>query len=110
MFIELYKRKRYLKMEKLTKTTMDKVASNFGDDLYNFIKATVRKLGHKLNADFTIKLEGYFKFSVDKIGKVKTLFYDTKAQPLRDFYEPIKVKTEDKVYDTSSISNLMKNE
>lgn len=112
-------------MNNIGSESIKAISSNLGSDLYSLMKNSFKKMRYSSEAEFIIKLEKYIEFSIDKIGNVKTLFYDNKAQNLLDFYEPLNVKSEshpmnDYFFDetvgdkskvtieTESISNFMK--
>lgn len=101
-------------MNEISNSILKSASASFGNDLYTFLKSKFLTMNYKNQGDFSEKLQEYFMFSVEKIGKVKTLFYDKKAQPLLDFYEPLKVRDENNtsgIYtNTSSVSYFMRKE
>lgn len=101
------------------------ISTNFGNDVYFAIKEKFKKVKYKNEADFISKVEDYIDFSINKIGYVKTLFYDVKPQNLFDFYESLNVQVQSRSYydtfdeveelseqeiiSTTSISKFMRN-
>lgn len=100
-------------MNDLTKTVVKSVSTSFGNDMYNFLKTSFKNLNFKFEGNFSIILQNYLTFGINKIGNVKTLFYDSKAQPLLDFYEPLLVTdgnmNDASPIDTASVSHFMRN-
>lgn len=100
--------------------TIKAISSKLGDDIYEMLKSKFNDLKNKNEGIFTSKLENYLNFTVDRIGNVKTLFYDSIPQNLLDFYEPLNVQQgisgfydlgEDpkiELFSTSSITQFMR--
>lgn len=78
--------------------TIKTISSNFGDDIYGMLKSKFKDLKNKNEGIFTAKLENYLNFTVDRVGNVKTLFYDSTPKNLLDFYEPLNVQEESSGY------------
>lgn len=78
--------------------TIKTISSNLGNDIYGMLKTKFKDLKNKNEGIFTSKLENYLNFTVDRVGYVKTLFYDSTPKNLLDFYEPLNVQEESSGY------------
>jgi len=98
-------------MEPMTTTVITTVIAELSKslvvDLFNGAKSIWGKSDVARQTELENEFEGYLNYAYEKNTKIKTLIYKNVSRELKSFYEPLNIRFEERVYNTTKIEELI---